>query len=188
MQNIHSSRQRCSCCGKLLIAPMGNPHSPFLLVGDGPGHNENIQGVPFAFRTKPTQTLGGDILKDELVRVGIMLNTVLVTNLWQHGISYKTVTEGKKSKQVYACPLEFHLDQLVKMFEGRTHVLLMGSQVTQALLGVNVQSVSGIKVEVPGHKKIRFWVSPNPALAFAQPIGELRLAFRRFSEDISRKK
>ena len=177
MENSYTNqRQRCPRCGKLLINPMGNPGSPYLLVGEYPGYHENIAGLPFAFRRKPTETRSGDILKDELTRVGIMLHTVLVTNLWQHPMDVKE------------CDPALHLDQLVNLFQDRTHVLLMGSAVTEALLGVKFNQVSGLRVKVPHFSKIHFWASPTPALAFKQPIGELRLAFERFSGDINSKK
>ena len=175
MQNIRKQQTRCPKCGKLLIPPFGNPASPYLLVGDFPGYHESIAGVPFAFRRKPTETRSGDILRDELNRVGISLQTVLLTNLWQH------------QKDEKGCDLNLHLDQLTPLFSDRTHVLLMGSDVTQALLGVKVNVVSGLQVKVPGFSKVRFWVSPNPSLAMSQPIGEFRLALSRFSEDVKRK-
>jgi uracil-DNA glycosylase len=176
MQNIHKPTTRCPKCGKLLISPLGNPAAPYLLVGDFPGYHETISGAPFAFRRKPTETRSGDILKDELNRVGITLHQCLLTNLWQHG------------KDEKGCELDLHLNELVKLFPTRSHVLLMGSDVTQALLGVKVNLVSGLNVKVTGFPKVRFWVSPNPSLAMSQPIGELRLAFQRFSEDVKKTK
>lgn len=194
-------RERCAHCGKLLIAPMGNPQAKVLLVGDYPGYQETVQGLPFAFRQnlppykQKNQTLSGDILKDELTRVGIMFNQVLITNLWQHEqatkieiIQPKTPRGKPKEKKVPACPPEWHLDQLVNLFADRTHVLLMGSHVTEALLGVKYNVVSGTQVKVMGVPKVRFWAAPNPSLAFSQPIGELRLAFRNFAEDVRSKK
>jgi uracil-DNA glycosylase family 4 len=193
-----NSRTRCTHCGKLLIDPMGNPKSSILLVGDYPGYHETIQGLPFAFRQylpphkQKNQTLSGDILRDELTRVGIMLNQVLVTNLWKHEqatkieiIQPKTPRGKPKEKKVPACPPEWHLNQLVEMFADRTHVLLMGSHVTEALLGVKYNVVSGTKVQIPGvSKKLRVWAAPNPSSVFGQPIGEMRLAFKRFAEDL----
>jgi len=193
MQNI---RKQCSVCAKLLINPIGNPASSFLLVGDFPGYVETIQGVPFAFRNvhNPRDSnKAGDVLKVELTRVGIMMNQVLITNLWQHQKDWKVETtigaKGKEKKQkVEACPLAFHLDELVRLFEGKTHVLLMGSEVTEALLGIKTERVSGTQVRIAEFSKIHFWVSPNPSLVFNQPIGEWRLALKRFSEDVSKKK
>lgn len=176
MQNIHKSQSRCPKCGKLLIPPFGNSAAPYLMVGDFPGYHESIAGVPFAFRRKPTETRSGDILRDELNRVGISIQQALLTNLWQH------------QKDEKGCDLALHLNPLTTLFTDRTHVLLMGSDVTQALIGEKVNVVSGLQVKVPGFSKVRFWVSPNPALAMSQPIGELRLALSRFAEDTKRKK
>jgi len=172
MQNIHRSYSRCSKCGKLLIGPFGNPKSPVLLVGEYPGYKETRQGLPFAFKEKPTQTFAGDILQTELLRVGISLPTILVTNMWQHQQDDKT------------CDLALHLDATVKLFADRTHILLMGSAATVPLIGQKFNEVSGTRVQVPMFENIRFWASPNPALAYSQPIGELRLALARFAADI----
>lgn len=170
------TNQRCEKCGKLLISPIGNPQSPYLLVGDFPGYHESIQGTPISFRKKPTETRSGDILKNELNRVGIVLHTCLITNLWQH------------QKDEKGCDVSLHVNRMTSLFTDRTHVLLMGSDVTNALLGVKFNVVSGLQVTVPGFSKIRFWVSPNPSLLLGgQPIGELRLAFSRFADDIKRK-
>jgi uracil-DNA glycosylase len=176
MKNIQTSRSKCPNCGKLLVSPFGNPSSPYLLVGEFPDYNANIQGVPFSFRQKATETRAGDILKDELTRVGIMINTALLTTLWSH------------PKDEKGCDILWHLDQLTKLFKDRTHVLLMGSDVAQAVLGVKIGSVTGTQVKVPGFSKVHFWAAPSPGLAFNQPIGELRLAFSRFAEDVNRKK
>jgi uracil-DNA glycosylase family 4 len=189
MENLHNKGTRCPKCGKLLIPPFGNPQSPYLLVGDFPGYQETVQGVPFTFRRRPTETRSGDILQAELNRVGISLNTVLLTNLWMHQPGMIEVQEGKKKKKVEACPMAFHLDQLTSLFSGRTHVLLMGSKVVPALTGQSLDAVSGLRVEVHPFKKVHFWVGPNPStLLGGQPIGELRLAFGRFAEDVRQTK
>ena len=141
MQNIHKSFSRCPKCGKILITPFGNPQSPYLLVGDFPGYQETKQSVPFTFRQKQNETRSGDILRDELNRVGVALNSCLLTNLWQH------------AKDEKGCDLALHVDQLTSLFPQRTHILLMGSDVTQALLGVKFNIVSGLQVEVPGFSK-----------------------------------
>lgn len=194
MKILHKPRTKCPHCDKLLIDPMGNQESPILLVGDSPGYQETRQGLPFAFKEKPNQILSGDILRSELMRVGLSLNDTLITNLWQHQQDWKMITippktaRGKpKEKKVEACPMENHLNNLVRMFDGRTHILLMGSHVTEALLGVKYGAVSGTKVKMKEYPKIHFWVSPDPSTLFSQPIGELRLAFDRFAEDAKKK-
>ena len=155
---------------------MGHPGSKVLLVGEYPGYKETIQGLPFAFKQKDHQTFAGDILQAELIRVGLMLPTLLVTNIWQHQKDDKT------------CDPALHLDETVKLFKDRTHILLMGSEATVALLGKKYEEVSGTPVQVPGFTKQHFWDSPNPALVYGQPIGEIRLAFQRFAEDVRKTK
>jgi uracil-DNA glycosylase family 4 len=162
-------REKCPRCGKLLIAPAGPPSSKILLVGEFPGVEEIKQGRPFIGKT-------GDVLRAELLRVGLTLPELRQTNLWQH------------AKDEKGCDLNFHLDRMVKEFEGKTHVLLMGSDVTQALLGEKVSAHSGLMVKIRPYKDIHFWVSPNPAIAFKSPIGEMRLAMTRFAEDVQKKK
>lgn len=158
-------RAKCHKCGKLLVTPYGNPKSNILLVGEFPGYEEIREGVPFCGRT-------GEVLKSELMRVGIQLGNCRVTNLWQHAADDKT------------CDLNWHLDQLVKEFKGKSHALLMGSDVVSALLGKAVSNYSGLQVKIPEFKSTKFWVSPNPAIVFHGPLGELRLSIERFAADV----
>jgi DNA polymerase len=159
------SRAICPNCGHLLISSTGNIKSPILLVGEFPGVEEIKQGRAFVGRT-------GEVLQTELARQGIQMATCYLTNLWQH------------VKNEKGCDVRWHLDQLMKEFPTRTHILLMGSDVSQAILGSKVMALSGLRVEVPDFKKIHVWVSPNPAVVFRSPIGELRLALERFCADI----
>lgn len=161
----YTKRAVCPICGKQLVAPGGRSTSKILLVGDYPGKDEVIKGIPLIGRV-------GDVLHAELLKVGLIFADLRHTNLWQH------------AKDEATCDPAWHLDQLAKEFKGKTHVLMMGSHVTQALIGHNVEDRSGLKVKVSGYKGINFWVSPSPALAHASPIGEMRLAMQRFAHDV----
>lgn len=158
-------RSKCPKCSKLLVTPHGNHKASILLVGEFPGYEEIREGVPFCGRT-------GDVLKSEMMRLGLQFNACRVTNLWQHAPDETT------------CDLRWHLDQLVKEFKGKSHVLLMGSDVVSALLGKAVSNYAGLKVRIPEFKNIHFWVSPNPAVVFHGPLGELRLSLERFAQDV----
>lgn len=160
-------RARCPHCKKFLISPYGNPKSKILFVGEFPGWEEVKQGIPFIGKT-------GDVLRAELLRNGIQLGAYRVTNLWLH------------EQDEENCKAEWHLDQLVKEFKGKTHVLLMGSSVVNALVGKQVSNYAGMQVKLPDFKGIRFWVSPNPAVVFHGPLGELRMSLERFVHDINR--
>jgi uracil-DNA glycosylase family 4 len=156
-------RQVCAHCGKQLVEPNGNPRSPILLVGEQPGLDEIKRGICFVGRT-------GEVLQQELARQGIQVMTCRLTNLWLH------------AKDEKGCDPRWHLDQLVREFTGRSHVLLMGSEVTSAILGTKSAALAGLQVKVPDFPKIKFFVSPNPAVVFRSPIGDLRLSVERFAQ------
>ncbi len=181
MSMNYAKREKCPLCGRSLIRQAGLASSKILLVGEFPGKDEIIKGVPFIGKT-------GEVLRAELLRVGLILPELRQTNLWQHAKSPVKSKDLKAKPKEGECDLDWHVDKMVKEFEGKTHVLLMGSDVTQALLGEKVMSHAGLRVKVPGYESTHFWVSPNPAIAFKSPIGEMRLAFKRFAEDVNRKK
>jgi len=52
----------------------GDPHSPLMLVGEGPGENEDATGLPFVGRA-------GKLLDDILAAVDLTRNDVYLTNI-----------------------------------------------------------------------------------------------------------
>jgi uracil-DNA glycosylase len=159
----------CPKCKHVIVPPYGNLKSTVLLVGEFPGYEELMQGIPFVGKT-------GQVLHEELGRAGLPMQaqSMRMTNLWLHG------------KDEKACDLHWHLDQLVKEFKGKTHVLLMGSDTISAILGSKVSELSGLRITIPEFKTIRFWIAPNPAIVFHSPVGEFRLAIERFVHDVVR--
>jgi uracil-DNA glycosylase family 4 len=156
-------RDRCPNCGDLLINPSGPQSSPYLFVGEFPGMEEIRQGNTFVGIT-------GSILNRELARIGLQLSACRSINLWQHAKN--------------DCDLEFHINKLTQEIRKHKYVLLMGSDVTQVLLGKNVMDISGMKVKIALFPKIVFYASPNPAILLHAPIGEFRLALQRFKKEI----
>lgn len=160
------NRQTCKKCGKLFIDAGGRPDSKILLVGEFPGRDETIKGVPFVGKT-------GDILKAEMALAGLPYANVRVTNLWQH------------AKDEKGCDVDMHKNMMAKEFRGKTHILLMGSDLTKLLFDTGVMELSGLEMKHDMFPGVRLFVSPNPALAMHGPIGEFRLAMTRFVEAIN---
>jgi DNA polymerase len=52
----------------------GNPHSPLMLIGEGPGENEDATGLPFVGRA-------GKLLDDILAAVNLSRQDVYITNI-----------------------------------------------------------------------------------------------------------
>lgn len=162
-------RQTCKICGKQLIPSYGPTSSKILIAGEFPGTQEIIRGIPFIGKT-------GDILKAEATRAGLNILSCRLTNLWQH------------AKDEENCDVEWHIQQLVREMRGKTHILLMGSDLTYHLLGgKSVMDLTGMEVKSDMFPKQRIFVSVNPAFLFHGPVGELRLALGRFVESLDRR-
>lgn len=160
-----ATRDVCKC-GKLFIEPGGVPGGKILLVGEFPGREEIMKGIPFVGPT-------GEILKAELALAGLPYHQVRVTNLWQH------------AKDEKGCDVNIHKTMMAKEFRGKTHVLLMGSDLTKLLFGAGVMELSGLEMKHEMFPDVRLFVSPNPALVMHGPVGEFRLAMTRFVSAIN---
>lgn len=157
-------RTKCKHCHRLLVEPGGPEDSPILLAGEFPGYYEIASGVPFVGPA-------GDILKQELVNLSIDWRELRITNLWGH--------EKIKDEKEF----NWHLGRLAEEMEGRKAIMLMGSDIVQALVpGENVMDVAGLKVKSPFAPDSAELVMamPNPAIAMHGGIGEIRLALTKF--------
>jgi uracil-DNA glycosylase family 4 len=156
----------CPVCKKRKLIPAYGPEdSPLLLIGPYPGQVEKDTGVPW---TGPA----GQVLLNELARVGIVMENCRRTNIWQHDAMWDNEDEFR---------FHFHeaLDEL-----GRCKVaLIMGSDTVRAILNRGIMEISGLIVPganlPPGVKAV---ASVNPAQALSGTVGELRHAIGVFGE------
>ena len=144
-----------------LVFADGNPDSGLMLVGEGPGAEEDRAGVPFVGAS-------GQLLSRMLASIGLDRTRYLITNLipWRPpGNRNPTDTE------VQIC-LPF-LQRHIALVRPRRLVLL-GKLSTGALLGapVRIQQARGkwVEVTVPGLE------TPVPALPMLHPAFLLRNA------------
>ena len=171
------SRENCPICDRQMVATSGPP-SEILLVGEFPGPEEVIKGVPFVGKA-------GDVLKDELTKAGISYRTCRVTNLWSHN-------KPSEKKEYYAEDFDFHFKRLMEEISKAKYVLLMGSELAPIFTGHNVSDVAGLNLigevesKIPLPKSLKVCVfAHNPAFVFHGPVGEFRQAIQRFKELIS---
>lgn len=68
--------RECALCQarKNVVFGVGNPRAEIMLVGEGPGANEDAQGVPFVGRA-------GQFLDDMLAMIGLDRNKVYIANI-----------------------------------------------------------------------------------------------------------
>ena len=70
-----SDCDRCGLCKgrNNIVLPTGNLQSGIVFIGEAPGENEDLQGIPFVGRA-------GKILDDAMAAAGITRDDVMITN------------------------------------------------------------------------------------------------------------
>src|SRR5438128_4228942 len=107
----------------------GEPHAPLILVGEQPGHEEDLAGRPFVGPA-------GRLLDEALARAGIDRRAAYVTNAVKH---FKWQPRGKRrihqkpgAREVAACGP--WLDGEIAILKP-TVIVCLGATAAQALLG-----------------------------------------------------
>ena len=155
------------CLSKACVPPAGNTNSKVAIIGEFPGDEEIKKGRPMVGNA-------GKVLRAELGRCGIDLSRIRVGNLWLHA---KNGSEN--------C-LNYGAQQIITDSINREVILLMGSDAVMYFTDKKVSDVSSLIVKSKYFSCIVF-ASINPAQAFHQGLGELRLAITKFSDYIYKK-
>src|SRR3569833_358531 len=79
IEALDASARKCTACrlsaGRSnVVFGVGNPNSPLMVVGEGPGMNEDASGVPFVGRA-------GELLDEALREAGMLRKHVYITNV-----------------------------------------------------------------------------------------------------------
>ena len=159
------SREKCPNCGHKLVAPSGPVKATVLLIGDTPGQEEIIQGHPWAGR-------GGDVLRAEMIKVGIHPGRCRMTNMWLH---------AKNPKE---CDKDWHITEMFREVRGKKFLLIMGAETLQTFLPESrVSEWSGLEIISPDIPKgARAMAMVNPAIALRDVHGEVAFAIKNFAE------
>ena len=60
-----------------LVFGKGNPQASIVLIGEAPGHNEDLQGLPFV-------GIAGKTLDKMIEKIGLTLNDIYITNILKY--------------------------------------------------------------------------------------------------------
>src|SRR5712691_5275342 len=107
----------------------GNPRASIMLVGEQPGHEEDLAGKPFVGPA-------GRVLDRALEAAGIARTDVYVTNVVKH---FKWVPKGKR--RIHAKPNQMEISACLPWLEAELDVIkpvvlvCLGATAAQALLG-----------------------------------------------------
>ncbi len=80
LEELHRQIMKCTRCQELaetrrkIVPGAGNPNAEIMFVGEAPGEDEDIQGIPFVGRA-------GNVLNNALEKVGISRKDVFIGNV-----------------------------------------------------------------------------------------------------------
>jgi uracil-DNA glycosylase family 4 len=100
----------------------GNPKAKIMIIGEGPGANEDLEGVPFIGRT-------GELLDKMLLSINLNRNDVYITNV----VNYRPPKNRNPTEEEIARYLPY-LTKHIEIINPRI-LILLGSAALNAILG-----------------------------------------------------
>ncbi len=154
---------------KQLVFADGNPKARLMLVGEAPGREEDIEGLPFVGRS-------GKLLDQMLAAIGLDRSTVYIANI----VPWRPPGNREPSLHETAICLPF-IQRQIELVQPDILVCL-GKPSMAALLGVSegIRKMRGRwLVYKAGKREIRAMPTFHPAYLLRSPL-EKRLAWRDF--------
>ncbi len=134
IEELAKPASACTACDLYLtrtkvVFGVGNPGSPLMLVGEGPGANEDATGLPFVGRA-------GKLLDECLREAGMKREHVYITNVVK---CRACIVEGRSVKNRPPMPVEvatcvtLWLDKQIAVIEPRV-ILCLGAPSANAII------------------------------------------------------
>ena len=142
-----------------LVFSDGNPNSKVMIIGEGPGANEDKEGLPFVGRA-------GQLLDKMLHAINLSRKNVYITNV----VNYRPPENRKPTEKEVERYLPY-LKKHIEIIEPQI-ILLLGSTAMNAILQVTdvISKMRGKWYEIEINKcKVSSIVSFHPAYLLRQP-------------------
>jgi uracil-DNA glycosylase len=152
-----------------LVFADGNPDSRVMFVGEAPGRDEDIEGLPFVGRS-------GKLLDRMMAAIGLDRSSVYIANI----VPWRPPGNRTPTPQESAICLPFTLRQIE--LANPDVLVCLGQPATQTLLGTT-EGITKTRgrwfVHHTGAREIRAMATFHPAHLLRQPV-QKRLAWRDF--------
>ena len=109
----------------------GNPNAKIMIIGEGPGANEDLEGVPFIGRT-------GELLDKMLLSINLDRENVYITNV----VNYRPPDNRNPTKEEIIRYLPY-LTKHIEIINPKI-LILLGSAALNAITGDN-QTISNVR-------------------------------------------
>jgi DNA polymerase len=176
---FHALQERVEACRNCALGStrlrsvfgVGDPHAKVLLVGEGPGFQEDHQGEPFVGKA-------GQLLDKILQSIGLSRDTVYIANIVKcHPMLNPADPEARGNdrpptpEEIAAC--RPYLDEQIRLIAPKV-IVALGSVATKTLLGedVSITRARGLwrDYRVPGEARtIRLLPTFHPAALLRNP-------------------
>lgn len=176
----------CTSCGMGTMEPKAFS-SPFLIIKESVTKNEIDSGIMFVMSGKNKwgheEHTTSYYLNKEMGMVGLQLNTMNLSSLYMHLPSRSK--KNKEAKEQFQGCMDYSIQQVVKLAEGKKVVMLMGAELIRTFTGYPASEVYGLICKSDLLPNVPVIVpAPNPDKLMAVPIGELRNSLKIFAEQI----
>ena len=138
-----------------IVFGVGNPHADLVFVGEGPGHDEDLQGIPFVGRA-------GQLLTQMINAMGLSRDDVYIANV----VKCRPPENRTPEKDEVATCLPFLLRQLTNI--NPKVIVCLGSVAAQALLNTN-KSISHFRGQWLDFRGAKLMATYHPAYLLRNP-------------------
>ena len=138
-----------------IVFGVGNPHAELVFVGEGPGHDEDVQGIPFVGRA-------GQLLTQMITAMGIKREDVYIANV----VKCRPPENRAPEKDEIATCLPFLIRQLANIHP--KVIVSLGSVAAQALLNTN-KSISHFRGQWFDFRGAKLMATYHPAYLLRNP-------------------
>jgi uracil-DNA glycosylase family 4 len=138
-----------------IVFGVGNPHAELVFVGEGPGHDEDVQGLPFVGRA-------GQLLNQMITAMGLSRDDVYIANV----VKCRPPENRTPEKDEIATCLPFLFRQLTNI--NPKAIVCLGSVAAQALLNTN-KSISHFRGQWFDFRGAKLMATYHPAYLLRNP-------------------
>jgi len=138
-----------------IVFGVGNAHAELVFVGEGPGHDEDVQGIPFVGRA-------GQLLTQMINAMGLSREDVYIANV----VKCRPPENRAPEKDEVATCLPFLLRQLTNI--NPKVIVCLGSVAAQALLNTN-KSISHFRGQWLDFRGAKLMATYHPAYLLRNP-------------------
>ena len=138
-----------------IVFGVGNPNAELVFVGEGPGHDEDVQGIPFVGRA-------GQLLTQMINAMGLSRDAVYIANV----VKCRPPENRTPEKDEITTCLPFLLRQLTEIHP--KVIVCLGNVAAQALLNTN-KSISHFRGQWLDFRGAKLMATYHPAYLLRNP-------------------